>query len=722
MGTFERIRTLSPWILTAFAVIFILFMAVSGIDFQSLGVGGNNPQSITLGSVNGTDIKYLDYERKVAQELENRRQQNPDAPVDDKQVRNQLWTSIIDGELTDQYAKKIGTYVTDEVVAYELLTNPPDFMKKRFTDSTGTFQAQLYQELLTDPQRFYNQRFADMDPQEKNKMLQQFRDEINMITKYLKDQKKQQWLSDAVNTSTGIVSRTYAKENYIAENSTADVNYIQFQAATVPDDAIKVSDSELKNYYEKHKNSFKQQASRKLKYVVFHIEPSKNDTANMMKKQSLLTEILATAPDSLTRDSIFSEKLRDYNGQTVEFTNIKDIDPRIAQYIVNFNKGDIRGPIHTSNGTYFIRLDNVRKGQNKVVKASHILISFGNNKDSAKAEAVKIMKEAKTGNFAELAMEYSADKGSARNGGDLGYFGKGQMVPEFEKAAFAANIGDVVGPVETQYGYHIIKVEDIKDEEYSYSYILFSPIISGITKNSISRQAQSFKNQIEEGANFDDLAKKLNLKVQETTPITREKPTLTSQYLTDISFNTDKGAVIEPLELENYGIVVAMVSDVQEKGISPFEVVKDQIQVLVKTEKALDYQMKKAEEVYNKLKGLTDLSTASTIDPSLAVRNAIGVQNNGTIPGGSRDFLFTNAIMGLPLNQVSKPIRGDNSVYIAFVSNRTIPTKDEVKNALPNYIKQLKAKFARNGYYLWYDQIKKDADIEDQRYKQYKTY
>ncbi|TNE34358.1 hypothetical protein EP342_02935 [bacterium] len=722
MGTFERIRTLSPWILTAFAVIFILFMAVSGIDFQSLGVGSSNPQTMAIANVNGKEIKYLDYEKQVAQELENRRQQNPDAPIDDKQVRNQMWNTIIDGELTDQYAKKIGSYVTDDVIAYELLTNPPDFMKKRFTDSAGTFQAQIYQELLTDPQTFYAQRYPDMDPTEKNKALQQFRDEINMITNYLKDQKKQQWLTNAVNTATGIVSRTFAKQSYIDENTSADVNYIQLQAASVPEGDIKISDEEIKNYYDKHKASFKQEASRKLKYVAFRIQPSEKDTTNMLKKQSLLIDLLSNAPDSTTRDSIFSEKLRDYNGKTAEFTNIKDIEPRIAQFLMNFNKGDIKGPINTSDGIYFIRLEDKRTGENKVVKASHILIGFGNNKDSAKAEAIKIMKEAKTGNFAELASKYSEDKGSARNGGDLGYFGKGQMVPEFEKAAFAAKVGDVVGPVETQYGYHIIKVEDSKSEEYKYSYIKLTPITSGITKNQIIRDAVSFKKQLEEGADIDDLAKKLGLTVQETAPITKNRPTLTSQYLTDISFHSDKGTVLDPLELDNYGYVVAVVSDVQEKGISPLEVVKDDITGILKTEKALDYQMKKATDIYNKIKGSADLSTVSSIDPSLIVRSSVGVKNNGTIPEGGRDYLFTNTIMNVPLNQITAPFKGDNSVYIAIVTKRTKPSEEQVKNALPNYITQLKSKYAREGYYLWLNQVKKDADIEDMRYKQYKTY
>lgn len=93
---------------------------------------------------------------------------------------------------------------------------------------------------------------------------------------------------------------------------------------------------------------------------------------------------------------------------------------------------------------------------NNSVRASHILVK-------SEEDAKKILEQIKKGgNFAKIAKEKSLDPGSAKNGGDLGSFSRGQMVPEFENAAFNLKVGEVSSPVKTQFGYHIIKVTEKK--------------------------------------------------------------------------------------------------------------------------------------------------------------------------------------------------------------------------------------------------------------------
>ncbi|MBD3209916.1 peptidylprolyl isomerase [Candidatus Micrarchaeota archaeon] len=90
------------------------------------------------------------------------------------------------------------------------------------------------------------------------------------------------------------------------------------------------------------------------------------------------------------------------------------------------------------------------------IRASHILLS-------SQEEAKSVLEELKVGRgFAELAKKYSSCP-SSEQGGDLGYFSKGQMVKEFENAAFSLDVGDISEPVKTEFGYHLIKVTDKKD-------------------------------------------------------------------------------------------------------------------------------------------------------------------------------------------------------------------------------------------------------------------
>ncbi|MCT4509470.1 MAG: peptidyl-prolyl cis-trans isomerase [Tepidibacter sp.] len=134
------------------------------------------------------------------------------------------------------------------------------------------------------------------------------------------------------------------------------------------------------------------------------------------------------------------------------------------------------------------------------VKASHILFKTvddnvkpisDEDKKEAKKKAKDILVRAKNGeNFASLAKEYSEDTVSGNNGGDLGYFGKGVMVPEFEKVAFELQAGEISDLVESKFGYHIIKVMDKVNE-----IIPFEDVKNQI---KVNLETDSYKEKIEQ--------------------------------------------------------------------------------------------------------------------------------------------------------------------------------------------------------------------------------
>lgn len=234
-------------------------------------------------------------------------------------------------------------------------------------------------------------------------------------------------------------------------------------------------------------------------------------------------------------------------------------------------------------------------------RASHILIAVNNEKTDAdaKKEADEIYKQlqADPSKFAQLAKSKSADPGSARQGGDLGFFQKGMMVPEFDNAVFSGKKGDLIAPVKTQFGYHIIKIVDVKPAQAKPLKEVRAEIEALYQQQAAIRafaeDAENFSNMVyEQSESLQPVAERFGLKIQTVKNVTRDfEDQLINPNVIEALYGFD---VLEDkrnsnaIEVASNTLLSARVTAHHKQTVKTFDEVKGDIVATLKNQKATE--------------------------------------------------------------------------------------------------------------------------------------
>ncbi len=253
------------------------------------------------------------------------------------------------------------------------------------------------------------------------------------------------------------------------------------------------------------------------------------------------------------------------------------------------------------------------------VRASHILLKTeGKDEAAVKGLADEVLKKAKAGtDFAALAKQFSEDEGSAPNGGDLDYFGRGRMVPEFDTAVFAMEPGQISDPVKTSFGFHIIKLVDKKVGTTRSLEEVRPQLQDQLSVERAQQQAASLSEtlrpRITRASDLDTVAQAQGLTVQESAFFARDEPVLglgASPELGMRTFEMNQGDVAGPIQTGR-GFVFASLVAKQDAYVPKVDEVKDRVRDEVIRGKAKEFGLKKATEVASKLKGAVDFEKAA---------------------------------------------------------------------------------------------------------------
>ena len=299
------------------------------------------------------------------------------------------------------------------------------------------------------------------------------------------------------------------------------------------------------------------------------------------------------------------------------------------------------------------------------MRASHILLKTEGKDDAAvKAKAEDMLKQAKAGaDFAALAKKYSEDEGTAKNGGDLDFFGRGRMVPEFDTAAFAMEPGQISDLVKTQFGYHIIKVTDKKPATTKALAEVQQQMTDQLAYERAQTQAAdlatTLAKQITKPADLDTVAKAQRpagsgvrlLRARRTDARPRRVARSGGARVLD----SNDGQVSEAVRTAR-GFVFETVTGKQAPYVPKLDDVKEKVREEVVKQKARDLAKQKATELAAKLKAAPDFEKAA---------KAAGVEAKTTElidarladSRSRRGAGCLDAAFKLPAGAVSDPIR-----------------------------------------------------------------
>lgn len=320
------------------------------------------------------------------------------------------------------------------------------------------------------------------------------------------------------------------------------------------------------------------------------------------------------------------------------------------------------------------------------VRASHILFKTeGKDASAVKAQAEEVLKKAQApgADFAALARQYSEDESNKAQGGDLDYFGRGRMVPEFEAAAFALKSGEVSGLVETSFGFHIIKVIDNQPEVVRPLDLVREEIVDQLRWQKAQQEAETIAKAVasaaKTAADLERVAGERKLEFRETGLFLPDAPIDglgVQPELASAVFALPEGELSAPQRVAR-GWVVASVSGRQDAYLPALDEVKDRVREDVVRAKAADLATQRAASIAAELRTAKDLA-ATAKKLGLEVKTTDLIARGSPIPDlGISEEIDTTAF-ALPVGGVSDAITTPGGTAIIRVTERQDVTAEEV--------------------------------------------
>ncbi len=698
MGVITRIREKLHFVLYALMAAFLALIVFEwGMDFSGVSGGG-----ALAGKVNGKPIEYRQYERVYDGLVDNFRRQASQAELTDvleRDLRQRAWDIVVNQVILEEQFEKYNIRVSDEEIlaAVESDTPPMVIFQNFFDQETGSI----------DRERLEKARMA---PENKEIWIRI----EDIIRGELMEKKLQRTLRGMVRVSDAELDALVEREFGAFSASFLPVPY----SVAGNDTLFTVTDEEIKTYYDENKELFRQEPTRSLDYVVFSAVPSSRDSMSVKTELESLVGDFAEA----TNDSAFVSLQSDRSGTFDKLYTRADFSTTAGDFVFgksSLKAGEMIGPVADRDTYRLIKVKEISE-DSPVARASHILIPFQEGDSSGRAEARNIadgvLQELRSGKgFADLAKKYSKDENTASKGGDLGWFGRNAIVPEFDEAVFAADTGTLVGPVETMYGFHIIKVTGKDSKAVVASEVVRNIRPSDATLGNARRKAAEFQIEAEEKG-FDEAAEDFGVDLSTTEQFTKADIIPEIGYnnlVAKFAFTSSKGSVSNVIQTDA-GFLVLRVAGKNDSGYRELD---EALQSAIRSELLT---MKKGTVLDEKLSVLLKEKNGNldAVAESLGDVSVVNAENirfkEQTIPGYGSDIRLMEAIIGMDPGTVSQPVpvSGGRALIVLHKKSYEGGDPESRKEILRAMLEQAKEERFVQDYFI---AERRAATIEDMR-------
>ena len=692
----------------SFVLIAVIGMALFAFVIAGVFDGSGFQSPDPIGKVNGEELSINDFRNQmdVLKKSYN---------FNDLQALTTAWDESIRSKLLEQQIDELGLGSSTDHLEYFLSQSPSFNSDQRFLNDAGFFDINKFSNFIAELKEINPESYVQWSNQEK-----QFNDQIKVNT-YLNL------------VASGLNSTFFEGRNlYERSNSIADISFVKIPYSTINDSLVSVSNSEVSKYIKDNPEDFEQKSTRDINYVIFSESPSAQDESDLRNKMNNLlnerseynqvSKLNETLPGFLSTGDLefFLSENSDIPYDSI-YRPKGFYSSDHAQMIFNLENNNTYGPYIDGD---FLKISKmINKKSNGNVRASHILISYNGaqgaspqitrTKDEARNEANRILKLARSNSdsFSSYALEFS-DGPSKTNGGDLGFFQEGTMVKPFNDYVFSNRVGRI-GLVETDFGFHVIKVV-AKEDVVLVGTLALKNIPSERTSDSIFNIASKFEIDLADTSDINKTANNLDFEVKNLTSIgelDHDLPNMTSQrrlvqWLFEPETNVND---YRRFDLSSGGYVIVQLTEKNQEGLISPGLASLSVLPILKNKK-------KAKIIFNENKSFNTLE-------ELASNNGLEIQNvsalNQSTPivaqAGFEPKVIGNAFR-LDIEGTSSLFEGETGVYMIKLNSFKSAEETENYSAFEN---QLTNKLRTNLDFNVVQSLKKSADISDNRSEYY---